>query len=260
MQDPAPPLPSFLIIGAQKAGTRWLRFNLGLHPKIFALPREPMFFDNNYKRGARWYREQFEGWTGEPVVGEATPGYLLWGRNAKHRPWIKADRIVETLPNVRLFAVLRDPTERLLSAFLHHISKGRIPAKADLFDYLKAHDPEGDPLQLVSGGWYAASLAPYLDRFGDRLEILLNENIRDDPKATYDNALVHLGLEPDWRPSELGKVRFSTPIPREGKYSETTGRPQLTPRDRRILFSYFEDDIKRLEQLIGRDLSHWRHT
>ena len=35
MEPLAPPLPTFLIIGAQKSATRWLRLNLGLHPAVF---------------------------------------------------------------------------------------------------------------------------------------------------------------------------------------------------------------------------------
>ena len=35
MEPLAPPLPTFLIIGAQKSATRWLRLNLGLHPDVF---------------------------------------------------------------------------------------------------------------------------------------------------------------------------------------------------------------------------------
>jgi hypothetical protein len=154
--------------------------------------------------------------------------------------------------------VLRDPTERLLSAFFHHISKGRIPADADLLDYVRSHDPEQDPLQLISGGWYAASLSPYLERFGDRLRIFLDEDIRDDPAGTYDVALAHVGLGPGWHPPELAKVSFSNPTPAQSKHRNDSGARPLGERDRRIVFSYFEDDVSRLEGLIDRDLSDWR--
>jgi hypothetical protein len=64
-------VPTFLIIGAQKSATRWLRHNLGLHPEAYTAPRELGFF--NYNRrfdglGLDWYRSQFEGWNGEPIV------------------------------------------------------------------------------------------------------------------------------------------------------------------------------------------------
>src|SRR3954468_2992808 len=89
------PLPTFLIIGAQKSATRWLRLNLGLHPAVFTAAREIEFFNNGdrYRElGTDWYREQFEGWDGEAIVGEATPGYLFW----RHRPAMVSERIAET--------------------------------------------------------------------------------------------------------------------------------------------------------------------
>ena len=41
-----PPLPSFLIIGAQRGATRWLRSNLSQHPQIFMPPFDLGFFDD----------------------------------------------------------------------------------------------------------------------------------------------------------------------------------------------------------------------
>src|SRR6187399_277260 len=90
-----PPLPTFLIIGAQKSATRWLRLNLGLHPDVFAASREIEFFNNGDRfaeMGTDWYREQFTGWAGEAIVGEATPGYMFW----RHRPAKVAERIEAT--------------------------------------------------------------------------------------------------------------------------------------------------------------------
>ena len=40
------PLPTFLIIGADKSATRWLRVNLNEHPDVFAPPGELGFFNS----------------------------------------------------------------------------------------------------------------------------------------------------------------------------------------------------------------------
>ena len=89
-----PPLPTFLIIGAQKSATRWLRDNLGSHPEIFTAPTEVGFFHlpRRYRElGVDWYRSKFDGWAGEPIVGESTPGYMmLW-----NHPHEVAARIVD---------------------------------------------------------------------------------------------------------------------------------------------------------------------
>lgn len=85
------PLPNFLIIGARKSGTRWLRTHLGEHPETFTAGKELRFFNDpqRFAEGLGSYRAGFEGWTGEPIVGEATPSYMMW----REHPSLVADRI-----------------------------------------------------------------------------------------------------------------------------------------------------------------------
>ena len=56
------PLPDFLGIGAQKAGTTWLAANLRRHPDVFIPERKELhFFDNKWDRPLREYARHFEG-------------------------------------------------------------------------------------------------------------------------------------------------------------------------------------------------------
>src|SRR2546423_9620258 len=153
MEPPALPLPTFLIIGAQKSATRWLRLNLGLHPDVFSASSELEFFNNaeRVERGGDSYRAQFEGWSGESYVGEATPGYMFW----HHGPRVIAGRIRQTVPDVRLIAILRNPVDRAQSAVVHHIKGGSLAPGSQVLDVVKRTPPERDPLGIVSGGWYA---------------------------------------------------------------------------------------------------------
>ena len=247
-----PPLPTFLIIGAQKSATRWLRLNLGLHPAVFAAARELEFFNNGdrYRElGPDWYRAQFEGWAGEAIVGEATPGYLFW----RHRPVVVSERIDETLPGVKLLATLRNPIDRAQSAMIHHIEGGTLPADTVLVELVRATEPERDRLGIISGGWYAQSLEPYCERFGARLLVSLHDDIDDDPRGVYDDALRHIGATPDFVPPEFERVRFS----HQQRASTEPGRRPLTLDERRELWSYFADDVARLQPMLGRDLSVW---
>ena len=119
-------LPTFVIIGAQKCATRWLRINLGQHPQIFTARSEMHFWNNGHRverLGYEWYRDQFEGWRGEPIVGEATPGYMFW----RHQPELDAKRIHDQRPDVRVIAILRNPVDRAQSALMHQMSRRRIP-------------------------------------------------------------------------------------------------------------------------------------
>ncbi|KAH7950033.1 hypothetical protein HPB49_018835 [Dermacentor silvarum] len=49
-------LPSALIIGVKKAGTRALLEFLRLHPDVRATGPETHFFDRHYNKGIEWYR------------------------------------------------------------------------------------------------------------------------------------------------------------------------------------------------------------
>jgi hypothetical protein len=250
------PLPTFLIIGAQKSATRWLRINLGEHPQVFAADTELSFFNSDrFERGLEWYRGNFEEWRGEPVVGEATPGYMMWRQD----PARIAARIDESLPGVKLIAILRNPVDRTYSAFIHHMRRGRIPVDADLLSWLRNVDPERDKLALISGGWYGASLAPYLDRFGERLKIFLNEEASGTPRRVYAEALDHIGASADFLPGGLERARHRAKPPEASRYTDASGYYRdLTPSERAEIYGYFREDLNRLEKLLDLDLSTWR--
>ncbi len=245
-------LPTFLVIGAQKSATRWLRYNLGLHPDVFAAATEVSFFNNRERfeeLGLDWYREQFDGWRGEPIVGEATPGYMMW----RHHPDVVAQRIDESLPDVRLIATLRNPVERAMSALVHHAHRGAIGSDADLVEVAASVPPERDPLGIIAGGWYAASLAPYHERFGPRLLVVLHDDVVAAPHDVYQRALRHIGAAPGFEPADLAEVRFSR--------QATDGAPpkrSVTGERYRELYGYFRDDVERLETMLHLDLSAWR--
>jgi len=247
------PLPTFLIIGAQKSATRWLRYNLGLHPEVYADDTEIQFFNNGQRfneLGPEWYRMQFSGWNGEPIVGEATPGYMFW----RHRRTAVAPRIHEVVPDVRLIAILRNPVDRAHSAMLHHIAHEKLPTDADLLELVRSVPPERDPLGIVSGGWYAESLEPFVDVFGDQLIMFLHDDISDDAGALYLQALHHVGASSDAIPADLDEVRFAY---RQRRGVDTSSTKTLTLDERQAVYEYFAADIAKLEKLLDRDLSRW---
>lgn len=244
------PLPTFVIIGAQKSATRWLRANLGKHPQVFTAPKELHFWNSNSydESDLDAYRALFQGWNGEPVVGESTPGYMIW----RHRPADVADRMCKAMPDVRLIAVLRNPIDRANSAMLHHVRRGRIAPGYRLVDIVRAREPaERDWFCLVSGGWYAASLEPYLECFGDQLMVLLHDDVARDPVASYGKALLHIGAPPEFQPRDLARVVFSN------RNKDMRPEYELTDADRVALWQCFSDDVARLETMFGLDLSRW---
>ncbi len=174
----------------------------------------------------------------------------------RHNTTGLADRVQRVIPDARLIATLRNPIDRAQSAVIHHVEGGALPRDSDVLSVVRRMPVEEDPLGIVTGGWYAASLAPYHERFGDRLLAIIHDDVDDDPRGVYDRALRHLGVEPDFVPPKLDQVRFSyrqTP-------STDPARRVLTLAERRELWQYFADDVAQLEQMIGRDLSAWDPT
>jgi hypothetical protein len=254
--DPLPH-PSFVIIGAQKSATRWLRLNLGQHPDIFTAPTEVGFFNSKerFREGPEWYAAQFEGWSGEPIVGEATPAYMMYRRREPTRP---ARRIQRFDREMRLIAVLRNPVDRAYSAFVHHMKKERIPPDTGLLEYVRGVRPHDDPLNLISGGWYFASLRPFEKRFKSRLLVILHDDVKTDPVGVYESALRHVGAESSFLPPELGEVRYNNNPPKaSGLQDGTGGYMPLTDDQRGELYGYFRDDVHKLQSMLHRDLSHW---
>jgi hypothetical protein len=120
-------LPDFIIIGAQRSGSTSLYKYLIQHPGV--LPgsmKEVHFFDAHYQKGVSWYRSFFplaatmqkmaDSHDGIVLTGEATPYYLFY----PHAP----QRIHDTLPKVKLIAILRNPVERAYSHYQHEVQLG----------------------------------------------------------------------------------------------------------------------------------------
>jgi hypothetical protein len=247
-----PPLPTFVIIGAQKSATRWLRTNLGKHPDVFTAPAE-LHFWNRPRRvaqpdGLSWYRDKFVGWEGEPIIGEATPGYMIW----RHHPEKVAARMNEHLADARLIAILRNPIDRANSAMWHHIRRRRLPRDSRLVDVVRAREPaDKDRLCLVSGGWYAQSLAGYADLFGDQLLVLLHDDLANDALGLFRRASAHVGAETSFAVPDLERELFIN------RGARKSGRYGLTTDERLAMWPYFQDDVARLEEMFGLDLSRW---
>jgi len=118
-------LPDFLVIGAQRSGTTTLFYDLCRHPQVAGSPvKEVHFFDHHFSRGVGWYRSFFPPTAaqerarrrgGELLGGEATPNYLFHPA--------APERAAETVPHVRLIAILRDPVDRAYSHYRKSVER-----------------------------------------------------------------------------------------------------------------------------------------
>lgn len=70
-------VPDFIIMGVNKCGTTAASFFLSNHPELQKAAGEPNFFnlDENYKRGFKWYSQQFPDAQKGLKTYEKTPSY-----------------------------------------------------------------------------------------------------------------------------------------------------------------------------------------
>jgi hypothetical protein len=253
------PLPDFLIVGAQKAGTTSLYSYLRRHPGISGpFWKEVSFFDRHYARGIAWYRGHFPTVARHAyakgrheldlIVGEASPSYLF-------HP-LAPERVAALLPDVRLIALLRDPVERAFSHYNHEVALGR---EALSFEDALAREEErmrgelermeADQRYFSAAWWthtylargrYVEQLERWLAVFPrERLLVLASEKLSTDPGDTYARALEFLGAAPH--------ALDSYPRLLEREYGA------MRPETREQLGEYFSEPNRRLVDLLGRD-------
>lgn len=244
------PLPDFLILGAQKAGTTALYSFLRRHPGITGPSwKEVSYFDRQYRRGPAWYRGNFPLRSGGMIVGEASPSYLF-------HPLAPA-RVAALVPGARLIALVRDPVERAHSHYHHEVAFGREPLSFE--DALDAEDERmrGELERMISDpgyfshawwdftyaarGLYAEQLERWYEHFPrEQLLVLANEDLSERPRETYARVLDFLGA----------------PAHELDAYPRVFDRdyPPMRPETRERLQARFAEPNERLEQLLGREL------
>ncbi|GAA1688010.1 hypothetical protein GCM10009765_41850 [Fodinicola feengrottensis] len=256
-------LPTFLVVGAQRAGTTTLHRLLSGHPAISPplFHKGTNFFDLWYDRGWSWYRGHFpvrslaraRTHSAEPVTFESS-GYYMFHPLA-------AGRIARDLPETRLVALVRDPVERAYSAYRHEFARG-FETEADFGRALELEDERllgeehrirEDPAYQSFGHRHHAyarrSLyTPQLRRLRDavspdRLFTLDADAFFAEPEKQFVRLQEWLGL-PVWIPEVFPKL------------NARPGRPLPTDLRQRLM-NGFEAADQELVEFLG-DVPSWR--
>lgn len=247
------PKLSFVIGGAQKAGTSTLSRLFRLHPEIqMARHKEPHFFDDERRD---WSNPSYEDLDAEfkkvdsRLRGESTPITLYW------RPAIRRLHVYN--PSAKLIFILRDPVERTFSQWCKEYSLGREPlpfgrAIREGRERVRAQaEVEGlhRYVSYVERSLYGEQLRHVLDYFPPAaVHCEIFEELFADRDAGLNRMASFLGIGP-W-PQELPDLHLNQR--REYDYPST-----LTATDRACLLALFRDDTAILESMLGRSISAW---
>jgi hypothetical protein len=266
-------VPDFIVAGVRKCGTTWLDQCLREHPGIYlpAMTKEIFYFDRYFSRGAEWYANYFADARAGQICGEVSPTYFV----SPEAP----DRIVGAAPQVKLVFVFREPVARVVSLY-HHLR-----AKGDTA--LSLSDAVEELPELLEEGFYARHLAHFRAVFphGNLLPMLV-----DDLQGVAGMARVFafLGADAGFEPPSLrgrayerrearshalarvaaGTSRFLHSAGLHGavKFAKRMGAEKVVLREPAAaaepiepaiaarLYALYDDDIKRLGDMMERDL------
>lgn len=235
-------LPTFLVIGAGKAGTTSMYRYLEQHPEIFMSPvKEPKFFaleghpldfkgpgDERFRIDTTTtlesYRRLFRGRRDERVAGEGSVVYL-------HHPRA-AGAIAQHIPDVKLIALLRQPADRAYSAFLHRTRDGVEPF-SEFEDAL-----EDEPRRIREGyyftwhdrdqGFYHRNLLRYFERFDrSQIRVYLYDEFDREPLKVLADVFGFLGVDSGFVPDVRVRHNISGRAKHLGLQRFLTGRHPL---------------------------------
>lgn len=282
--------PDFFWIGPQKSASTWAYRCFAEHPEIYVHEVDDMtglggdalhYFDIHYNKGPDWYEQFFQSYKGEKVVGDTTPSYI---RSPK-----AAERIASDVPGAKIIACLRNPIDRAFSHYWHEKKKQKI--NFEFAEILENYDLYQN---WIEPGFYYHNLKRYYERFDeDQIKVkLLDDLIADDERFIAD-IFAFIGVDSDFKPTVLGeKVNTAGYIRnvKQSAYSRIVSlsdrlgikdflsriknssmkekvkesvldkseyQKGIDPELRRELEEVIAPEVKKLEELIDRDLGDW---
>jgi hypothetical protein len=228
------------------------------------------------------YRKLFSEYSGETLIGESSPHYLV-SEQAR-------ERIHEVRPDAKLIAILRNPADAIYSRYLMRCRDGSITQSFS--QVLQGEEQvlagKGDRSRLhLATAFYGQCLVKYYERFPvDQIKVQLYEDYLQDRPGQLSDLFTFLGVDPSFTPPDQRHYN-SSGVPRQGwlsllmKYRRSMrplvkrlvpaevrarvmdrlfdglDRPTKTLDERQRLVEIYREDIVRLEGLLRRDLRHW---
>jgi len=288
-------LPQFLLVGAAKSGTTSLFHYLNQHPDIFIPPRkecrffsqmprnfvggEVAAFQNDVIKTIDEYRALFVG-NRSKVKGDISNDYLFYYKES-----VGNIKKYLSVNNLKIIIILRNPTDRAYSNYLHAV---RLLSEPLSFEQAIVYEPYRKkmnyawPFLYVETGMYYQQVKHYLANFSQvkifmyeelaketfltelfnflevdrvRLDISCKHNIATIPKHLWFSKFL-TGVSRS-KINKLLSVKLKKCFRNALEVVNTSMPPQLREETRLYLQTVFENDIKKLQQLIKSDLSAW---
>lgn len=187
----------FAIIGAQKAATSSLHATLAQVPTITMMPHEvrvfedPLYSDASVRHlmdGLRVIKADRGG-----IVGIRHPNYLT----LDYAP----ERLRARFPQLKVIGVLRDPSERAVSAYFHLMNHGHMPVQDPELAFRALLDGRHDrrfprSSEILEFSTYAPGIRRYMEQFSsDRTLWLGQAEVVGDMQTAVGRTCDFLGVD-----------------------------------------------------------------
>ncbi|MGD9968173.1 MAG: sulfotransferase [Hyphomonadaceae bacterium] len=277
----------FVIVGPEKTGTGWIDAALRAQAPhaLPAVTKETFYLDRLFHLGADWHAELYDG--AAALRGEVSPSYFA-------KPQARR-RLAELNPLARIVVILRDPYARMASHLLHRMRRGAGDARSANLGLDAAHWDEARQASR-----YAHHGQAWRDGFGEGVAFVRYEDIHGRPGELLRAIAGHVGLpwraDDAWaaefsqhrvfesavptsalmarmayfmsrRLQHMGATRLVSAVRGSGvrKLFERPGATVSTGLRQRAEAMVraredFQRDIDFAENVLGSDLSAWRHA
>ena len=253
-------LPGFLILGEKRCGTTSLHRYITQHPNVLGplAPKSTHYFDTKFGKNLDWYGsyfwpetiiEKLERKNGPMLAGESSPYYFFHPT--------APERIAQTLPDVKVLVLLREPAKRAWSNFQYERDKGN-----EMMSFAEAIAAEPartigeeqrlrDDVDYVSrlhrtfsyvdrGRYYRSLTRLYRSIPPDRVQVIRSEDLYGDTAGVMSTVQDFLGL---------------APVPVENTAAGRANRPEKAPVEvLQHIRTTLADDTAALNELLGRQL------
>jgi len=286
-------LPNFFIVGAGKSGTTSLYNYLSEHPQIYMSPiKEPHYFafigEKPYGPWSTYhklvvinkiadYKKLFDNVKTEIAIGEASVSYLFYPNSAGN--------IRKLIPNAKIIILLRNPIDRAFSNYQQSVRLGIEHLTFE--EALMLQDKISH--QYIPQSMYYKQVKRYIDLFGkNRVKIYITEDFKNEPLNILKDLFCFLKVDSNFMPNFDSKYNVGSGSPkslilndfivkqnilknilkpflpfkireyvRKLLINKNMTRYTIAKETRQKLKILFRDDVNKLANLIGQDLSEW---
>jgi len=198
--------PNLLIVGVPKAGTGSLFSYLAQHPEICPATKKEIGFFTPLSEATgepepiASYEAYFSRCGRQPYAIEATPSYCYGGPRL-------VGGIKDMLERPRIVIILRDPVDRLWSAYTFQRSLMNLSGISSFEKYVAACEderrrslranrnvPPTGHLKGLSIGFYGEYLGDWLEMFSDHARVVFFDELSADPQRVLADLSRWLGV------------------------------------------------------------------